>query len=309
MGASLGLVSYDVRSVAEVTNQELYTDGFSKETHGPGGTAERKGSIAANGVAVNAKTDGIINTFTVAGVNSSKSQNPNAAAGGVNVAADGGQAAAAAGGAQNAQINGGAAGGQDAIVKINAVGSTSWNYVVDTTKATLDNVDITLTPAEIGEGVTSTALINDKSGFVSVEAEDASYIGAYSGAMALTKLGNNNQTAFQGALAGAVAVNDLHKTTAATIKNSGITRQSNADVAVDVLNYAHNSGAQVAAGLSLGLDVGTRRGGVAINLAGSGSANYVDSTVQAHMEKTLSPVVIPWSIMLPTIRMYRLQAV
>ena len=285
MGASLGLVSYDVRSVAEVTNQELYTDGFSKETHGPGGTAERKGSIAANGVAVNAKTDGIINTFTVAGVNSSKSQNPNAAAGGVNVAADGGQAAAAAGGAQNAQINGGAAGGQDAIVKINAVGSTSWNYVVDTTKATLDNVDITLTPAEIGEGVTSTALINDKSGFVSVEAEDASYIGAYSGAMALTKLGNNNQTAFQGALAGAVAVNDLHKTTAATIKNSGITRQSNADVAVDVLNYAHNSGAQVAAGLSLGLDVGTRRGGVAINLAGSGSANYVDSTVQAHMEK------------------------
>lgn len=285
VGASLGLVSYDVRSVAEVTNQELYTDGFSKETHGPGGTAERKGSIAANGVAVNAKTDGIINTFTVAGVNSSKSQNPNAAAGGVNVAADGGQAAAAAGGAQNAQINGGAAGGQDAIVKINAVGSTSWNYVVDTTKATLDNVDITLTPAEIGEGVTSTALINDKSGFVSVEAEDASYIGAYSGAMALTKLGNNNQTAFQGALAGAVAVNDLHKTTAATIKNSGITRQSNADVAVDVLNYAHNSGAQVAAGLSLGLDVGTRRGGVAINLAGSGSANYVDSTVQAHMEK------------------------
>ena len=285
VGASLGLVSYDVRSVAEVTNQELYTDGFSKETHGPGGTAERKGSIAANGVAVNAKTDGIINTFTVAGVNSSKSQNPNAAAGGVNVAADGGQAAAAAGGAQNAQINGGAAGGQDAIVKINAVGSISWNYVVDTTKATLDNVDITLTPAEIGEGVTSTALINDKSGFVSVEAEDASYIGAYSGAMALTKLGNNNQTAFQGALAGAVAVNDLHKTTAATIKNSGITRQSNADVAVDVLNYAHNSGAQVAAGLSLGLDVGTRRGGVAINLAGSGSANYVDSTVQAHMEK------------------------
>ena len=285
VGASLGLVSYDVRSVAEVTNQELYTDGFSKETHGPGGTAERKGSIAANGVAVNAKTDGIINTFTVAGVNSSKSQNPNAAAGGVNVAADGGQAAAAAGGAQNAQINGDAAGGQDAKVKLNAVGSVSWNYVVDTTKATLDNVDITLTPAEIGEGVTSTALINDKSGFVSVEAVDASYIGAYSGAMALTKLGNNNQTAFQGALAGAVAVNELHKTTAATIKNSGITRQSNADVAVDVLNYAHNSGAQVAAGLSLGLDVGTRRGGVAINLAGSGSANYVDSTVQAHMEK------------------------
>ncbi|MGM9582245.1 MAG: beta strand repeat-containing protein, partial [Phascolarctobacterium sp.] len=283
VGASVGVVSYDVRSVAEVTNQELYADGISKETSGAGGTAAQKGSIAANGVAVNAKTDGIINTFTVAGVNSSKSQNANAAAGGVNVAADGGQAAAA-GGVQNAQINGGAAGGQDAQVKLNAVGSVSWNYVVDTTKATLDNVNITLTPAAIGAGVTSAALINDKSGFVSVEAEDASYIGAYSGAMALTKLGNNNQTAFQSALAGAVAVNDLQKTTAATIKNSSITRQDNADVAASVLNYAHNSGAQVAAGLSLGLDVGTRRGGVAINLAGSGSANYVDSTVQAHME-------------------------
>ena len=284
VGASVGVVSYDVRSVAKVTNQELYADGISKETSGAGGTAAQKGSIAANGVAVNAKTDGIVNTFTVAGVNSSKSQNANAAAGGVNVAADGGQAAAAAGGVQNAHINGGAAGGQGAKVKLNAVGSVSWNYVVDTTKATLDNVDITLTPATIGAGVTSPSLINDKSGFVRVEAEDASYIGAYSGAMALTKLGNNNHTAFQGALAGAVAVNDVQKTTAATIKNSSITRQTAADVAADVLNYAHNSGAQVAAGLSLGLDVGTRRGGVAINLAGSGSANYVDSTVQAQLE-------------------------
>ena len=284
VGASVGVVSYDVRSVAKVTNQELYADGISKETSGAGGTAAQKGSIAANGVAVNAKTDGVVNTFTVAGVNSSKSQNANAAAGGVNVAADGGQAAAAAGGVQNAHINGGAAGGQGAKVKLNAVGSVSWNYVVDTTKATLDNVDITLTPATIGAGVTSPALINDKSGFVRVEAEDASYIGAYSGAMALTKLGNNNHTAFQGALAGAVAVNDVQKTTAATIKNSSITRQTAADVAADVLNYAHNSGAQVAAGLSLGLDVGTCRGGVAINLAGSGSANYVDSTVQAQLE-------------------------
>lgn len=281
VGASVGVISYDVCSLAEITNQELNADGSSAETSGAGGTAEQKGSISANGIAVNALTDGIINNFTVAGVNSSKSQNANAAAGGVNVAAAGGQAAD---GVQNAQINGGAAGGQDAIVKVNAVGSTSWNYVVDETKATLDNVKITLTPAEIGTGVTSAELINDKSGFVKVEAEDASYIGAYSGAMALTKLGNNNHTAFQSALAGAVAVNDLQKNTTATLENSSIERESTAAVEVDVLNYAHNSGAQVAAGLSLGLDVGTRRGGVAVNVAGSGSANYVDSTVLANMQ-------------------------
>ncbi|MGM9520376.1 MAG: beta strand repeat-containing protein, partial [Phascolarctobacterium sp.] len=284
VGASVGVISYDVRSLAEITNQELNADGSSAETRGAGGTAEQKGSISANGIAVNALTDGIINNFTVAGVNSSKSQNANAAAGGVNVAAAGGQAAD---GVQNAQINGGAAGGQDAIIKINAVGSTSWNYVVDETKATLDNVKITLTPAEVGTGVTSAELINDKSGFVKVEAEDASYIGAYSGAMALTKLGNNNHTAFQSALAGAVAVNDLQKNTTATLENSSIERESTAAVEVDVLNYAHNSGAQVATGLSLGLDVGTRRGGVAVNVAGSGSANYIDSTVLANMQDNI----------------------
>ena len=145
-------------------------------------------------------------------------------------------------------------------------------------------MNITITSAAIGDGVTSSELINDKSGFVKVEAEDASYIGAYSGAMALTKLGNNNNTAFQSTLAGAVAVNDLQKTTSAAVQNNQIKRESNADVAVDALSYAHNSGAQVAAGLSLGLDVGTRRGGVAVNLAGSGSANYVDSTVQANLQ-------------------------
>ena len=276
VGVSTGVISYDVQSVAAITNQELNAYGSSAETSGDSGTAAQKGSIAANAVAVQALTDGIINNLTVAGVNSSKSQNANAAAGGVNVAADGGQAA---GGVQNAQINGGAAGGQDAVVKINAVGSTSWNYVQDTTKAALDNVNITMTPATLGTGVTTT----DKTGFVKVEAEDASYIGAYSGAMALTQLGNNNHTAFQGALAGAVAVNDVQKNTSAALQNSSITRESNADVEVDVLNYAHNSGAQVAAGLSLGLDVGTRRGGVSVNLAGSGSANYVDSTVMAQL--------------------------
>ena len=276
VGVSTGVVSYDVNSIAEVTNQELNADGSSAETSV---TANHKGSISANSVKVSALTDGVINNLTIAGVNSSKSQNSNAAAGGVNVAAAGGQAA---NGVQNAQINGGNAGGKPASFKINAVGSVSWNYVVDETRATLDNVKITLTPPEKGQAVQDT----DVTGSVRVEAEDASYIGAYSGAMALTKLGNNDASGFQGSLAGAVAVNDLKKTTTSTLKNSDIMRASNANVGVDVLNYAHNSGAQVAAGLSLGLKVGKRSGNDApidVNLAASGSANYVDSTVHADM--------------------------
>ena len=269
VGASVGVISYDIHSIAELTNQELKADGTSAEAD-----AAIKGSISANSVKVNALTDGIINNFTVAGVKNS-SENANQQAGGVNVAAGGG---AGAGGVQNAQVNGGNAGGQEATIKLNAVGSVSWNYVVDETKATLDNVEITLTSPEKGVGVADT----DVTGSVRVEAEDASYIGAYSGAMALNKLGNGDNSKFQGTLAGAVGVNDLKKTTTATLENSVI-KKSTDDVGVDVLNYAHNSGAQVATGLSLGLEVGKRQGGIDINLAASGSANYIDSTVHADM--------------------------
>ena len=146
----------------------------------------------------------------------------------------------------------------------------------------MTNVNITLTPAEIGAGVVDEKLINDKTAFVKVEAEDASYIGAYSGAMALNKLGNGDNSKFQGTLAGAVGVNDLKKTTTATLKNTAIDKSATV-MGVDVLNYAHNSGAQVATGLSLGLETGKRSGGIAINLAASGSANYIDSTVHADM--------------------------
>ena len=277
VGASVGVISYDIHSLAELKNQELHEDGSSAETEA---TTNHKGSISANSVNVKALTDGVVNNITVAGVKHA-SENENQQAGGANAAAGGG-AGAIAGGVQNANINDGNAGGQQASISLNAVGSVSWNYVVDETKATLDNVNINLTKADVAADVTDETLKNDRSASVKVEAEDASYIGAYSGAMALNKLGSNNNTKFQGTLAGAVAVNDLKKTTTVTLQNTDIKR-STADVGVDVLNYAHNSGAQVAAGLSLGLETGKRSGGIDINLAASGSANYVDSTVQADM--------------------------
>ena len=126
VGASVGVISYDIHSIAELTNQELNNDGTSAETSA---TANHKGNISANGVNVNALTDGIINNFTVAGVKNS-SENANQQAGGANAAAGGG-AGAIAGGVQNANINGGNAGGQPASISLNAVGSISWNYVID----------------------------------------------------------------------------------------------------------------------------------------------------------------------------------
>ena len=99
VGASVGVISYDIHSIAELTNQELNNDGTSAETSA---TANHKGNISANGVNVNALTDGTINTFTVAGVKNS-SENANQQAGGANAAAGGG-AGAIAGGVQNANI-------------------------------------------------------------------------------------------------------------------------------------------------------------------------------------------------------------
>ena len=61
VGASVGVISYDIHSIAELTNQELNNDGTSAETSA---TANHKGNISANSVNVNALTDGIINNFT-----------------------------------------------------------------------------------------------------------------------------------------------------------------------------------------------------------------------------------------------------
>ena len=112
-------------------------------------------------------------------------------------------------------------------------------------------------------------------------AEDSSYIGAYSGAAALSKFGfaaeEGSSTKFQGMLSGAIAVNDVYKSTTSALRRAEL---NNAD---NVTNLAQNSGAQAAAGLAMGVELGKRAGSVDINLGGSGSANYVDSTVQAEL--------------------------
>ena len=278
VGVSTGVISYDVHTLAKVENLEKQADGTAAET---AQTKNKKGTLSANRVAVSAVTDGTINNLTVAGTSSGKSKNPNGAGGGVNVVAGSGRASQASGGVQNAQVN---AGNQDdeadPMLKVNAAGSVSWNDVEDTTEAKLDNVEIKLTGPEIGEGVTDQKLIQDKSASVHVKGEDNSYIGAYSGSAALTKFGEDDTSKFTASLSGAVAVNELKKSTVASLGNTKI---STNNVAADVLNYAHNNGAQVATGLSLGVETGKRADDISVNLGASGSANYIDSTVQASM--------------------------
>ena len=297
VGVSTSVIDYNVKTLAQLRNLE--------ETDSAG-----KGSITASALEVDAHTDGIINNFALAGV-ASKSSNVNKDAGGVSTSTSDGKAKEgvekaevkaeekkddtnAGGSDKKDDTNAGGsdknddkvqstlrAGGSDkkddskkleeSVIKVDAAGSVAWNYVKDETDASIDNVQIELLrPAGA-----------NKTTGVDIMAEDSSYIGAYSGAAALSKFGfaaeEGSSTKFQGMLSGAIAVNDVYKSTTSALRRAEL---NNAD---NVTNLAQNSGAQAAAGLAMGVELGKRAGSVDINLGGSGSANYVDSTVQAEL--------------------------
>lgn len=285
VGVSTSVIDYNVKTLAQLRNLE-------------GTDSAGKGSITASALEVNAHTDGVINNFALAGV-ASKSSNVNKDAGGVSTSTSDGKAKE---GVEKAEVKaeekkddtsaGGSdknddkvqgtlrAGGdkkndskklEESVIKVDAAGSVAWNYVKDETDASIDNVQIELLrPAG-----------TDKTTSVAIAAEDSSYIGAYSGSAALSKFGfageKASSTKFEGMLSGAIAVNDVHKSTTSALRRAEL---NNAD---NVTNLAQNSGAQAAAGLAMGVELGKRAGSVDINLGGSGSANYVDSTVLAEM--------------------------
>lgn len=281
VGVSTSVIDYNVKTLAQLRNLE-------------GTDSAGKGSITASALEVDAHTDGIINNFALAGV-ASKSSNVNKDAGGMSTSTSDGKAKegvekaevkaeekkddTSAGDSDKKDDTG--AGGSDkkddskkleeSVIKVDAAGSVAWNYVKDETDASIDNVQIELLrPAGA-----------NKTTGVDIMAEDSSYIGAYSGAAALSKFGfaaeEGSSTKFQGMLSGAIAVNDVYKSTTSALRRAEL---NNAD---NVTNLAQNSGAQAAAGLAMGVELGKRAGSVDINLGGSGSANYVDSTVQAEL--------------------------
>ena len=259
VGVSTSVIDYNVKTLAQLRNLE-------------GTDSAGKGSITASALEVDAHTDGIINNFALAGV-ASKSSNVNKDAGGVSTSTSDGKAKE---GVEKAEVKAEEKKDdskklQESVIKVDAAGSVAWNYVKDETDASIDNVQIELQrPAGA-----------NKTTGVDIMAEDSSYIGAYSGAAALSKFGfaaeEGSSTKVQGMLSGAIAVNDVYKSTTSALRRAEL---NNAD---NVTNLAQNSGAQAAAGLAMGVELGKRAGSVDINLGGSGSANYVDSTVQAEL--------------------------
>lgn len=150
-------------------------------------------------------------------------------------------------------------------------GSLSLNIIDGSTAAVLDGAKIELTP-EAG-----------KQSALSVKAEDASFIGAWSGAAGiswktLSEQANADNTSV--GFGGAFGINVTDTQALAQIKDSTITD------AGSIVNEAKKSGALVAAGLGLALaksgDSG--QGGKNIAIAGSSSVNDADNKVQALME-------------------------
>lgn len=285
VGVSTSVVDYNVKSLAVMENQE------AQDTDG-------KGLIKASDVQVAAHTGGVINSLSVAGNQDQQTNNTNKQAGGASASTSGGKGAQ---GVENIQAKATdktsttdttnnntntannnsnntntnpqtpQAGTKNPVVELKAAGSVSVNYIVDETRAAIDSVNIEMLRPTSGSDMTTN---------VSLTAEDDSYIGAYSGAGALTKQGVDfkHDSKFSSLINGAVAFNEINKTTSATLQNSKVTNVDN------VLNQSQNSGAQVVLGLALGVDLAERMDNVSVNLGASGSFNFVNSTVQSVLD-------------------------
>ena len=279
-------MDYNVKSLAVMENQE------AQDTDG-------KGLIKASDVQVAAHTGGVINSLSVAGNQDQQTTNTNKQAGGASASTSGGKGAQ---GVENIQAKATdktsttdttnnntntannnsnntdtnpqtpQAGTKNPVVELKAAGSVSVNYIVDETRAAIDSVNIEMLRPTSGSDMTTNVIL---------KAEDDSYIGAYSGAGALTKQGVDfkHDSKFSSLINGAVAFNEINKTTSATLQNSKVTNVDN------VLNQSQNSGAQVALGLALGVDLAERMNNVSVNLGASGSFNFVNSTVQSVLDE------------------------
>lgn len=265
MGASIGIVDYNVNNIAavadndsdakdderdEVSNlrQLVYEqlagkDDAGAQTEGLNahlGTkaTQLQGSVAADELAINAETSGTITGVSVAGTTSGANQ-----MGSVGAFGSGGK-------------------GFKLPAQLSGAGSGSVNLVQGNTAALLEGVQVKAA---------------DKQNTVSISAADKSMIGAYSGAAALKKQGAGNSSKFGGTLAGAVAYNGVKTGVTAQIKDAAITD------AQSITNLAAREGAVVAAGLALGVDTATTGGATSVNTGVSASVNEINNSTHAVM--------------------------
>lgn len=252
IGASLGIVNYDINTISAVANNdknalseknklaELLKKKLSDKQQGYLGTegSGQRGSLnAAQKIAVTAKDTGVINTLTVAGV-------------------------AAGGGASDKQGQGDAGSG-GVLDKLNVAlaGSVSVNTINGTTFAGIDGSDV--------DG-------ND-SADVSVNASEDKYIGAYSGAAAIKTIGANGTDKPAATLSGSVGVNKGSQSVTSSLKNTKLSAVNNVD------NRAIKQGTNVAVGLAYG-QTAVSSGKLGVQVVGSGSGISMNNTVTAEMD-------------------------
>lgn len=162
------------------------------------------------------------------------------------------------------------AGQQRASFTISGAGSSSVNLIDGASTALLDGAKITLEKDDAGNA-----------GKLNVSAEDSSFIGAWSGAAAIswktfmTEQNWNNKSV---ALAGTVGVNMVNTDVASIIRSSTINN------AGSITNTADKSGALVAAGLGMAVEKGGAGGGNNYGGAASVSVNIAENDIYAVMQ-------------------------
>ncbi|MDO4177907.1 MAG: leukotoxin LktA family filamentous adhesin [Phascolarctobacterium sp.] len=241
-------------TIAGVTATEKSNDEAKSDTDA---SAEKNGAIVKVKAADGSDKKVDINDIQIDGEGrkDEKSDPPSQAKGGDAAANEGGNGALNDADTDNNQR-------KDSSVRLAIAGSVSYNSITNKTEAELGNVKLNLA---------------DPNNAVNVLAEDSSYVGAYSGAMARTKAGSSNSdVSFSATLAGAVAVNDLTKNTSATIKGTEI-------AGGQLTNKAVNSGAQVAAGVGLGINTGATEQSKGFDITAAGSVNLINSTINAEI--------------------------
>ena len=276
IGATVGIMDYDVDNLVMVADNDIQSATYNEEekawdiTLNPTSRKGREaadfaaklkqvlgdkyintgrkdtelatGEIETANLTVDADTSGFRLNITATGVETGKTWNNAQQAG------------------NNANNN------NPAKVQVGVAGSTSINAYDGNTAATVETGKITLTaPTEGQTGV----------GNLTVHAADDSFIGAVSGAAALSFHSRDNGS--EGTrIAGAAAVNNITRNVVTGIYGSTISN------ALTVDNKATDSAVQLAAGLSLGVVTGDKD--AAVDGAASVSYNKARNVVHAVMD-------------------------
>ena len=313
VGASIGITDYEVDTIAAVADNDAdavrdaddpaarllahVRNGLNAEEaaalYGAGAVAADGAGITANTFCANAENGSVINTVTVAGgaVTGSDSDEPGIFDKANNFIANTGNRFQnvfnRADTAFHNKLGEGISVPPEALptnmeatnpkvgtdlpsLSLAGAGSASVNVVDSETAALVENAAVSLHPA------------GDAAAAMTVAAEDSGFIGAWSGAGALTWKQSVTETNWNNknvGLAGAVAVNDAGSTVTALIRGSSI------DGASSISNTAKKDGALVAAGLGLAAAKAGQGGNGSYNGAASVSVNLSDNDISALMEE------------------------